>query len=117
MAKRKHGNTGCAFLDEHGVGQSDGYGYTLLCTEQCPYPSCVLDRNKAIEAAVEEEDAQLVDVTLSCAFCHTLETITFADGKINRHPRFVVDGDLIYHLTISGERCGHCKVLGKELVK
>ena len=104
---RKHGITGCRILDEAGVTAGGSLESRELCLK-CPYPRCVLDRNKVKGEA--EEECTLTEKTVQCTGCNNLETITLKDGTLCE-ARYFEERGKVYHKKLHGnEVCGVCKV-------
>ena len=106
----KHG-TGCDILDGAGISQGQQLAGADVCL-QCPYDSCVLDRNNPNPEILSEEECTLTEITVQCMRCRSLETLTLFNGVLIAG-RYRQIGDKIYHKTpphMKGHTCGVCKV-------
>ncbi|KKM05654.1 hypothetical protein LCGC14_1751830 [marine sediment metagenome] len=77
----------------------------ILCLD-CPLDDCVLERNIKYDESVPEEPIG-EDVDVICESCGTLETLTYVEGKLGKHPRFTET----HHLTNHGT-CGKIRLVG-----
>lgn len=109
--RRKHGITGCTYLDEKGLGQGDGLARPELCLYSCPFSACLLDRNNRIilDTEGEEPDPVIVTLTVQCRECKTIETVDVIGGLLTS-PYFAVSGSTVFHTKCSSP----CMIIGSE---
>ncbi len=115
---KQYNTTGCGFLDkglvEEGIIKEVGKGkgrdsiYSQeaqsICTNTCPYDRCVLELTKEYNTGKfkELEPPKETTLFLQCK-CGASETLTMADGVLQRHWRWVQKGDKIEHMKVCGE--------------
>ncbi|KKM70212.1 hypothetical protein LCGC14_1442960 [marine sediment metagenome] len=97
--------TGCKILDSHGITMGTSSKEARILCLDCPLDDCVLERNEMYDEPVPEEPIG-EDVEVICESCGTLETLTYVEGKLGKHPRFTET----HHLT-NGGICGKIRIV------